>query len=128
MFYIFHGDDAHSQKETLARLVNKLGDPALLDLNTTRFTGVMPFAALRQACDALPFLAPARVVVISDLFAAKPSKEFRSALLSYLPQLPDTTRLIFLEIASAARKRQILTTGTRVQKWLRKSVCPAARW
>lgn len=97
MFYIFHGDDAHSQKETLARLVKKLGDAAMLDLNTTRFTGVMPFVALRQACDALPFLAPVRIVVVNDLFAAKLGKEFRSELLAYLPQLPDSTRLIFLE-------------------------------
>lgn len=97
MFYFFHGDDTHSQKETLARLLNKLGDPAMLDLNTTRISGVMPFVALRQACDALPFLAPARVVIVTDLFAAKPGKEFLAELLAYLPQLPDKTRLVFLE-------------------------------
>jgi DNA polymerase-3 subunit delta len=97
MFYLFHGEDTHSKKETLARLLNKLGDPAMLDLNTTRFTGVMPLATLRQACDALPFLAPARIVIVTDLFAAKPGKEFLAELLAYLSQLPDTTRLVFLE-------------------------------
>ena len=97
MFYLFHGDDTHSQKETLARLLNKLGDPAMLDLNTTRFTGMMPFVELRQACDALPFLAPARVIIVNNLFLAKPGKDFLAELLAYLPQLPDSTRLVFLE-------------------------------
>ena len=76
MFYLFHGDDVHAQKETVARLLDKLGDPALLDLNTSRFSGTFTLADLRQACDALPFLAPARVTIISDLFAAKPGKDF----------------------------------------------------
>ena len=40
MFYLFHGDDEHSQRETLADLMAKLGDPTMLDLNTTRFEGV----------------------------------------------------------------------------------------
>ena len=97
MFYIFHGDDTHSQNETLAGLLNKLGDPALLDLNTTRFTGLMPFVELRQRCDALPFLATARVVIVNDLFSSKPRKEFLKELLAYLPEVPDTTRLVFLE-------------------------------
>ena len=108
MFYFFHGDDAYSQKETLARLLNKLGDPALLDLNTTRFSGVMPFVALRQACDALPFLAPARVVIVTDLFVAKPGKEFLAELLAYLPQLPDKTRLVFLESQALRENNKFL--------------------
>ncbi len=97
MFYLFHGDDTQSQKETLAQLVGKLGDPAMLDLNTTRFSGVMSMAALRQACDSIPFLAPARIVIIIDLIQAKPDKSFMSDLLSYLPKLPESTRLLFLE-------------------------------
>ncbi len=97
MFYLFHGDDDHSKKEMLAKLLAKLGDPALLDLNTTRFTGIMPFADLRQACDALPFLAPARIVLVTGLFAAKPNKTFMDSLLAYLPELPKTARLVFLE-------------------------------
>lgn len=138
MFYIFHGDDPHSQKETVAHLIKKLGDPAMLDLNTTRFTGVMPFAELRQACDAVPFLAPARVVIVQDLFAAKPSKDFLKALAAYLPKLPDKTRLIFLEpqmlretdsflqLARDAKngyeKSFMRPQGTEIERWIQKRV------
>ncbi len=138
MFYIFHGDNAQLQKETLARLLVKLGDPGLLDLNTTRFNGVMPFVELRQACDALPFLAPARVVIVNDLFAAKPGIDFLKALLVYLPQLPDTTRLVFLEsqpiretnkFLQLARESKngydkafIRPRGPEVERWIQKRV------
>ena len=121
MFYIFHGDDPYSQKETLARLLNKLGDPAMLDLNTTRFTGVMSFVALRQACDALPFLAPARVVIVTDLFAAKPGKEFLAELLAYLPQLPDKTRLVFLESQPLRENNKFLQLARETKNGYEKS-------
>ena len=55
MFYIFHGDDTYSQKETLAKLRAKLGDPEMLDLNTTRLEGAVSFSQLQQACSAMPF-------------------------------------------------------------------------
>lgn len=97
MFYVFHGDDSHSQKETLAEVIGRMGDPAMLELNTSRFSGVMPFAHLRQACDAVPFLAKRRVAIVEDLTAAKPGKEFMDRLLDYLPQMPASARLFFLE-------------------------------
>jgi DNA polymerase-3 subunit delta len=108
MFYLFHGDDVHSQKETLAQLIGKLGDPSLLDLNTTRFSGIMPFATLRQTCDSIPFLAPARIVIVNDLLQAKPDKKFVAELLAYLPRLPETTRLIFQESKTLRENNQLL--------------------
>lgn len=138
MFYIFHGDDEHSQKETLARLLSKLGDPGLLELNTTRFRGLVPLVELRQACDALPFLAPVRIVIVKDLLTAKPGKEYAQELSAYLPQLPDTTRLLFLEsealresnkflqLAREAKngyeKSFIRPQGPQVERWILKQV------
>ncbi|MCA9949172.1 MAG: DNA polymerase III subunit delta [Anaerolineales bacterium] len=112
MFYLFHGDDDHSKKEFLDKQLSKLGDPSLLDLNTTRFAGIMPFADLRQACDALPFLAPARVVLVTDLFAAKPNKSFMDALLTYLPVLPKKTRLVFLESQALRSNHAVVKMAT----------------
>ncbi len=108
MFYLFHGDDVESQKKTLAQLIGKLGDPAMLDLNTTRFNGVMPFSALRQTCDSFPFLAPARIVIVTDLIQAKPDKAFMNDLLAYLPGLPKSTRLVFLESKTLGDNNRLL--------------------
>ena len=46
MFYIFHGQDTHSQKDYLAKLTAKLGDPGMLDLNTTRLEGAVTLTEL----------------------------------------------------------------------------------
>jgi DNA polymerase III subunit delta len=98
MFYIFHGDDPHSQQQTLAELKAKLGDPAMLDLNTSHFMGAgIDLSQVRHACNAMPFLANKRLVIVRDFFAGSPGKDAVDDLLAYLPQLPETTRLVFLE-------------------------------
>jgi DNA polymerase III subunit delta len=106
MFYIFHGDDRHSQREYLAKVTAKFGDPGLLDLNTTRFEGYVSVRDLCQACDATPFLAPVRLVIADKLLShAKVDKEYVKALEAYLPQLPASTRLVFLEISQSPEEK-----------------------
>lgn len=138
MFYVFHGDDEHGQRETLASLLEKQGDPGLLDLNTTRFEGQMAFSALRQACDALPFLAPVRIVLASGLFASKPDKTFVKQLVEYLPDLPAPTRLVFLEASELPQNHPVLRLalesdngvvrvfrrpqGSQLERWIQERV------
>jgi len=95
MFYIFHGDDSHSQREALAEIQAKLGDPAMLSLNTTQFEASVSLTQLRQACDSMPFLAEKRLVIVHNLLSSK--VDFMAELVAYLPQLPETTRLFFME-------------------------------
>ena len=97
MFYIFHGEDTHTKSEKLATLLSRHGDPAMLELNTTQFSGLVSIASLREAAETIPFLAPVRIVIASDLFSSKPGKEYLKELLAFLPDVPETTRLIFLE-------------------------------
>lgn len=113
MFYLFHGNDTHSQKEYLDGLIAKLGDPSLLDLNTTRFDGAVAFTNLRQACDSIPFLAKARLVIVRGLFATKPDKAFLKELTAYLPDLPKTTRLVFLEASALSGNHAILKAADK---------------
>lgn len=109
MFYIFHGDDVHSQKETLEELLARLGDRSMLELNTARFRGVPLFGELRQACDSIPFLAERRVVIVEDSLAQNNSRLFVDELIDYLADLPDFTRLIFLESQPLRRNHRLLT-------------------
>lgn len=96
MFYVFHGDDTHSQSETLETLQARLGDPSALELNTTRFEGQsFSYSELRHACDSVPFLGDKRLVIVSGALVREP--EYMAELLEYLPQLPETTRLVFME-------------------------------
>jgi DNA polymerase-3 subunit delta len=97
MFYVFHGDDTHAQSETLNALQARLGgDRSILELNTSRFEGHnLSFSELRHACDTSPFLGDKRLVIVVDAMARQP--EYMAELLEYLPNLPDTTRLVFME-------------------------------
>src|SRR5690606_38506042 len=87
----------HSQQEALAKLISKMGDPSMLELNTTRLNGPISLDQLQQATAVPPFLAKFRLVLVQDLFANKQEKPFTDKLTAYLPHLPGTTRLFFLE-------------------------------
>ncbi len=109
MFYIFHGDDSHSQKEYLAKITARFGDPGMLDLNTTRYEGYVSFRDLSQTCDALPFLAPVRLVVAEGLLShLKEDEAYLNSLQAYLPAMPTSARLVFMESKEISAKHPLL--------------------
>ncbi|MBI4497044.1 MAG: DNA polymerase III subunit delta [Chloroflexi bacterium] len=72
MVYIFHGADDFSLREAVAVLKATLGagDPSLLDLNTAVLDGrTLTFPELQAHCETVPFLAPARLVIVEGLLA-----------------------------------------------------------
>ena len=107
-FYVFHGSDEFSIAETLGDFKRRLGPPDMVDLNTTVLSGGdLTLSELRHACDAIPFLAERRLVIVTNLLKrltaradrelARSLTEFLEALVDYLPHLPETTRLVFVE-------------------------------
>jgi len=107
MFYILHGKDAYSRKQTLAKLRGKLGDPAMMDLNTTIFDKPPTFTTLRQSCDSMPFLTKSRLIIVHNLLTSKPDKAMTKALKAYLPSLPDSSKLVFMEAGKVPRNNVI---------------------
>ncbi len=107
-FYIFHGADEFTRAETLADFKRRLGPPDTVDLNTTILDGgTLTLAKLRHACDAIPFLAEKRLVIVEGLLTrlaprkdrelSTSQRELLTTLADYLPRLPETTRLVFIE-------------------------------
>lgn len=100
MFYIFYGDDNVARDEALQNLLNRVKNPGMGDLNTTKLDGGdITFNDLRNACDAMPFLGERRIVIVNDLLKRfkQGNKDFYDKLVDYLPTMPDTTRLFFIE-------------------------------
>ncbi len=116
MLYLLHGTDEFTRSEELAKLKQKLGDPTVVSLNTTLLDGRKAFGlpALIQACDALPFMAKRRLVIVEGFWSRFEPPEGGKAkekqpkmpgsdtalikgLLEYLPRLPETTGLVFVE-------------------------------
>lgn len=140
MFYLFHGNDRHTQLKVLSELQIKLGDPDTLDLNTTRLDGHnLTLSELRNACDSVPFLASKRLVVVTDLIAN--DFPFQDELLAYLPGMPETTRLVLLESQSLSANHPVVRLaesdpkgfvkvfdrpeGSALQRWIRQRVIEA---
>jgi DNA polymerase-3 subunit delta len=122
VFYIFHGDDEFRRTEELARLRAKLagGDAAMATLNTSVLDGSqLTLGELRHACDSIPFMADRRLVIVHGLLSRLApqssgeddsawKRDFLSGLLTYLPNLPDFTRLFFLERKALSSSHPIL--------------------
>jgi DNA polymerase III subunit delta len=151
VFYVLHGDDAFSLGEELAGLRAKLagGDPVMGDLNTTTLDGArLTLGELRHATDAVPFMAERRLVIVHGLLArlvpggrsrrgesaAEASGargELLDQLVEYLPQLPATTRLVFVESETLPDAHPILEVaqeeGKHRRAWVRLYRLPRER-
>ena len=114
MFYVLHGDNELERSEQVADFKLKVGDESVRDLNVSVLDGrTITLGELRHAADAIPFLADKRLVVVEGLLTrsagrrAKSSddetsvsssaRDFLNSLLDYLPRMPETTRLVFVE-------------------------------
>ncbi len=118
MFYVLHGKDEFGRSEMLSRKRAQLAkdDPVTADLNTNFLDGRnLTMGELRHAGDSLPFMAERRMVIVDGLLTrlapgkrrgdqrAKGAKEpewktaYLQELVDYLPNLPDTARLFFVE-------------------------------
>jgi DNA polymerase-3 subunit delta len=115
MFYVFHGDDAFSQNEQLVKLMASMGEPTTRELNTVVLEGrTTTLGEIRHNCDTLPFLADRRLVLVHGLLTRLGQKgslserKLLDALLDYLPGMPDTARLFFLERKILPKRHPVL--------------------
>jgi len=132
MFYVFHGDDEFSRAEALADFKARMGDPVTADLNTSYLDGrKVTFSELTHICDAVPFMAQVRLVIVENLLArlagkqtrggkkarvSKNDKGFLKALLAYLPHLPETSRLAFVEDVTLPGTHPVIKLAQREKR------------
>ena len=126
-FYIFHGADEFTRAETLADFKRRLGPPDTVDLNTTILDGgTLTLAKLRHACETIPFLAEKRLVIVEGLLTrlaprkdrelSASQRELLTALADYLPRLPETTRLVFIEDKPLPARHSMLQLVQREER------------
>ena len=112
MIYLYYGPDDFSIREAVQRLLRAALPPEAADLNTTRLAADdVTLDALRFACEATPFLADRRAVIVERLFArlaarrprdaketrADPEPRLAAELARYLPAVPRNTLLVLVE-------------------------------
>lgn len=109
MLYLFHGPDELTRSESLAKLCGRL--PAeVADLNTTRLDGRrLRLETLALACEASPFLAERRIVIVTDALKHVKAGKEREELRAYLDQLPAWCDLVFVEREEVDRRSILFT-------------------
>lgn len=124
--------------ERLEQLRRELGDQQLQQFNTSVFDGQkLAFEELGMACEAMPFLAERRLVLVRGLlsrFEAKPGAkeqrregggaeerkipELARQLRDYLPRLPSSTELVFVEAVAITKQnplhKSLVAAGARL--------------
>ncbi len=126
-FYVFHGEDEFTRSETLADFKRRLGRLDTVGLNTTVLDGKrLTLGELHHACDAIPFLADRRLVIVEGLLSgltprkghtlSDAKRKLLDDLADYLPHLPPTTRLVLVEERSLPSTHPILKLAKREQR------------
>lgn len=133
MLYLLYGPDELSRSEALRSYLAAIPSD-VADLNLTRLEGrKLKLDALAAACEALPFLADRRLVIVEDALKSLRSNDLREAIKAYLSRVPETTDLIFVEredfdkrsalfnaLKKQATVREFLPReGAELQRWLR---------
>jgi DNA polymerase-3 subunit delta len=113
-----------------------MGDPQFADLNTTQLEGRrLALGELRHHADAIPFLSEKRLVIVEGMLARfdprqkkaddggddaateeESNPDLAQELAEYLPTLPDTTRLVFVENKKLAKNNPILKLAEKDKK------------
>jgi DNA polymerase-3 subunit delta len=111
--YVLHGEDAFSRDEALQGLKERMRALPAGEHNLTELSGGQAtLDELRAAADVVPFLAERRMVIVYGLLgrlqgrgvparrarkSKTPDHDEYQALLDYLPDVPATTSLVFVE-------------------------------
>ncbi len=145
MLYVLHGEAEYSLRQALDGLTAKLGDASTADLNTTVLDGrSVAFDELRTTCDTMPFLAERRLVIVEGLLARYEPRSglveggkqrgdpIESGLRSYLPTLPESALLVFVERVTLSEKNPLLRmmkdAGAKIQEFTPPSGYELTAW
>jgi DNA polymerase-3 subunit delta len=92
--HLLHGDDNFSLNRAIKELLASAGDPAEVDMNTTRLDGkAVPFEEIQNAANTLPFFGGARWIVV-DAALAKIDKSRTEKFTRMLENLPPENHLV----------------------------------
>jgi DNA polymerase III subunit delta len=131
MIYLLYGPDEYARSEALAALKAEM--PAdLADLNLSLLDGKkLKLDALVAACEAFPFLADRRLVIVADLLKHQRAGKERDELRAYLDRVPATCNLVFVESEDFDKRSAVFTylkKAGQTREFLPKEGAELLRW
>ncbi len=99
---LIYGDDEYAVGSRLAELASTYEDRTAAEMNTARLDArSVSQDDLNTAVNAMPFLAPRRLVFLANPSARCSTPEARQKFLDFLEKVPDTATLILWEPAES---------------------------
>ncbi len=96
--YILYGDDIHAIQSFIDRIIEKMGDPMMAEMNITRLDGRQATDEdLRTAVNTLPFLSERRLVIFTHPLVKLTSRSAQARFTQLLDQIPSTNALILIQ-------------------------------
>ena len=119
--YVLHGEDEFAIAQFVAGLKAKLGDPALAEMNTSSLDGrSLNIEEMTSTTNAMPFLAPRRLVILKNPLAQLNSESLRQKFKDFLERVPVSTALVLI-LDGALTTEQMRKKGEIhwLEKWVR---------
>lgn len=131
MIYLLYGPDEFTRSEALAALKASM-PPEVADLNMATLDGRrLKLDTLIAACEAFPFLADRRMVIVQDLLKHQKAGKDRDELRAYLERVPKTCDLVFVENEDFDKRSAVFTylkKAAELREFLPKEGAELTRW
>ncbi|NBD36695.1 MAG: DNA polymerase III subunit delta [Chloroflexi bacterium] len=127
MIYLLQGENELEREEAAREIIDAAGIPQdLREVNTEVLTPPVSAAELRRACSTIPFMGGTRVILARNVLRQK-DKDAMKAIAAYLPDVPDSTCLIFLEEKRLSKRHAVLKAAQKHDAKIRTFALPNAK-
>lgn len=125
--YILHGNDSLAMQQFMQEMLQRMGDDAMADLNTSVLDGRQASEEeVRTAATSMPFLAERRLVILHNPLARLGGKGDSAAVsrfIALLNGIPPTTALLLVIEDQMSRSKgwETLKDSHWLQQWMRQA-------
>jgi DNA polymerase III subunit delta len=96
--YLLHGEDEFAISQFITAILEKMGDPGMADLNTTRLDGrTTSYQELEAAVSSLPFMGDRRLVLLSNPLTFLNNTMTKERFLALIPRISPAVALVLFE-------------------------------
>ena len=131
MIYLLYGSEELTRSEALTAIKSRIPSE-LADLNIAVLDGKkLKLDMLVAACEAFPFIAERRLVIVNDLLKYQKAGKDRDELRAYLERIPATCDLVFVEREEFDKRSTVfiyLKKAATLQEFLPKEGGDLLRW
>ncbi len=117
MWHLLYGPNDIARDDEIARMRSILGADEIAAMNITMIEMTAPLKDIQAACDTVSFLADKRMVIARNWLTKpgipkrkqpKDSEDHIGRLITYLPEIPETTALVLIEDSTLAESHALV--------------------